>query len=1580
MANFEYKNIDEILGTTLPIRGARVTLEDNKLLEKIQVTPLVDPPPDPTDNFEFHTFLPNSAYISTIYNLKTWKLEGDQLSLDVHRDMRNSRSLPGVYKVVYNFFKNVVGGFDSPVRLFISDISTDRTELKLSLVNPDSDQGKEQLKTFILNYLFPSTTLPSFVLNFGENKIQNIINATSDGSAVSFYVKLYEPLAADLDIFFECWVAEELMRPYIETVNYIAEEVDIQLNQLKGANFEVDIDYWLTTETDFKSWNDILSSNVQTSQEILDRYISSSNSPVTLNVNFREFENFVFYSSAEDRINNFMYKMELVERYNNELQLFENVYTGSFESNKVKIKSLRDKTISGFDSFEKWLYYETTGSNYYTSQASSSITPYPKYEVSVTSSDYNIATKEGKYKIYTSGSNAVETWYNSLIDLATDYDLKNYNALNKAIPEHIRDGGDSEQFTTFVNMVGHHFDVIYLYTDHLTKKNLREEHPKDGMSQDLIYDVTKNLGWTLSHGTQAKDLWEYALGVSGSGEPVWTGKTTTNKYLSKSQEERTKEVWRRILNNLPYIYKSKGTARGIKALLGAYGIPQTLLTIREYGGPDNADLGVTPRAEWEKHTYYLNFTGNLPLPTKQHYIRLPWEQINNSKDEWQYPDTLTFRWKMEPSTKYNYSGYSKQTLLQKQSGSRVDWFVVVNKNGTDDDKGSLYFYIGNGTTYATASIVDEYLYDDVPLNLMIRRSVTNDDTGSNQIYDFHLKTQKYGKVVIERSASIVVSGSLSGSYNGAWSSNGQLFIGSGSNNETSNILTGSVYEIRYWANSLDENSFRNHTLAPRAYNGNTETSSFYDLQAQWKFWQKFDVATTSSLSSSHPDQNKRTFYSSSKMAYFHNFDSGGFESIVETYNMEVPTLASNTIYTEKVRIDSGSLVGSLSKDKRSEVSAFDTFSVDSDKLMVAFSPQHVINEDIIESIGGVTIDDYIGAYSNIKESEYRDLKWLSRQYWQKYKNRNDFNAYINLISVFDFSVFDQIRQTLPARSNPILGLVIEPNILERSKIDGTGRELAGSTNYSVDTNEISSSGTITQVYSKNEATFRIIGDQDGEVQDIFDDIDIVPLIPTVVQDKKATITNSLPEPNIDLHDKKAILSGLEPSTELDIKDKKTIISGLDPSTELNVSDKKATIPGLKAETELTLSEKNGSVQISPDTDIELSEKNTTITELVPTTELTISEKKGTVEISPDPSVEIFDKKTKIEDLIPDTFFSMSEKVGTLSDLTPDTNLTISEKQTIVDDLIPDTNLTISEKVGTLSDLIPNTNLTVSEKQTAITDLSPNTNLDISQTKTTISELEPITDFTYSDKNTTISDLDIIPNLTYSDKSANITDLSSKTIVEYSTKDSLIDVGSEILNSSYNELNSIISETVSKNLETNYISVNTSVGNTSNTLLKSIVGAYNTLQQFGNFAVNVVSTYGRNNIIYSSSAPNIGYGLNWTTQNNLSSKALSFIQTIDSYRTDNFYKKYYLYYSSSMKYDSKDPYSSSLGPSTVQNQHNLATSLRRQRFEGSKLIGPDVNVGSDGTLDGTPVVEVYVVGSTEIIYRSYENGGNLTTGI
>ena len=94
------------------------------------------------------------------------------------------------------------------------------------------------------------------------------------------------------------------------------------------------------------------------------------------------------------------------------------------------------------------------------------------------------ATVEGKYKLYPITSSTADDWYSSLLEVAADYDRNNYNSLLFAIPEHIRESNDNNQFITFVNMIGQHFDIMYFYTNHLLKKT-----PPRGMKYKIFLSL-----------------------------------------------------------------------------------------------------------------------------------------------------------------------------------------------------------------------------------------------------------------------------------------------------------------------------------------------------------------------------------------------------------------------------------------------------------------------------------------------------------------------------------------------------------------------------------------------------------------------------------------------------------------------------------------------------------------------------------------------------------------------------------------------------------------------------------------------------------------------------------------------------------------------------------------------------------------------------------------------------------------------------------------------------------------------------------------------------------------------------------
>lgn len=213
MSNFSYKNIQEITRTNTPTIGQVISEEQLELLEKTIVVPSIDLA-DTDTSIELHVFLSNLTYLRSEYNLKTSEFQASgyenntpSLKMNIHKDLQNLKLPANSYKIVYNFHKNFIGSVDSKDQMFISEISNDRTEIKLSLVNQDSQEGKNQLAKFLFENFKPKKFIPPIILNFGQNKIYDVINVTSIGETTSFYVKLYEPLPDDIDIYFKCWIA-----------------------------------------------------------------------------------------------------------------------------------------------------------------------------------------------------------------------------------------------------------------------------------------------------------------------------------------------------------------------------------------------------------------------------------------------------------------------------------------------------------------------------------------------------------------------------------------------------------------------------------------------------------------------------------------------------------------------------------------------------------------------------------------------------------------------------------------------------------------------------------------------------------------------------------------------------------------------------------------------------------------------------------------------------------------------------------------------------------------------------------------------------------------------------------------------------------------------------------------------------------------------------------------------------------------------------------------------------------------------------------------------------------------------------
>ena len=1091
-----YKNSADILSSKAHLEGHRWSSDDYSLLITDKARAYEDPA-DQTLDFavEMHVYTPDGDWLAGDHRIKSAKIPPSQtkkriLHLDLLQELQEVGLKRGSYKLVFNFIKNLLGNTENR-SIFIKEISPNRKEVWLTLADslatelvPDDDiqvtLGR-QFKQFVqyTNQKY-NKGCSNIVLNLGSNNIFKVVNVriggvtsnqelgeTPLGTGQNIYLKLYDALPTEIVEKQRAWIAQEDKRPWTENVNIYPLEPVITFTEIKGPNFEIDHEHIMQTESDFQSWNDLLDTSTSTTQQIIDKYFSGSLSGINLNVDYSKFENFVKYSSAEERLKNFRYKLQLIEYYDTQLGILSTALgsdSGSVMGNQLINTNRKNQVIGGFDAFERWAYNEPTASIFTHGVTGSTLYaegyalyPYPKY------------LQNGNYVAHHSTSSYGETWLNGFISSGSLYDLENVDSLINSIPENILQDANNDQYKLFVNMVGHHYDILYSYIKELTQIHRTEEHPKLGVPGELLYDVAKSMGWQLANGHQAESLWQYKLGKTVSGSYQSTG-----SMASKSSEDISQEIWRRIINNLPYILKTKGTIRSVHALMNTYGIPKTLLSIREYGGP-KADEQVPDFIE-DRFSYALHFNQGAQ-------IKIPNRTYTSSLHPGQLVPTLTHQFRFRP-------GMTSSMLLMSNilSNSEPQWQLAVQHTASYSGSGQygrLHFAIGSISNVASASCTAYVpIYDGNLWNVQLSIDTTNTASNTNTTYTVHTQQASdyiNAKIVHRTSASLTPSencndkwafadethtiflGGNSGSGNdllavhaalsasfGTPPSSGSSFV---VNNETGNagqfpnVFTGSMQEYRGWLEKINQTTFDIHTLNPTSYVSSLSATGSYDSLIRHYTFGSDTIAIDHStgggliVSSSHPNQEiLNTDLNSNSNASASNFNTpihahrGNYNILTETYYIDAPSIGGTNINSTKIRIEDQQLIGVLDPMVTAERSRFDYATLDSNRLGLFYSAADQINKDIYNHIGAVSFDNFLGDPAEEFNTSYSDLHKIAHHYWKKFDNKPDINAYIKVFSLFDFSLFTQIKQLIPVRATAATGLLIEPNILERSKV------------------------------------------------------------------------------------------------------------------------------------------------------------------------------------------------------------------------------------------------------------------------------------------------------------------------------------------------------------------------------------------------------------------------------------------------------------------------------------------------------------------------------------------------------------------
>ena len=850
-----------------------------------------------------------------------------------------------------------------------------------------------------------------------NNDYYLITNSGYDNNTLK--LKLKQPLLPELidvegdNIVDGFTIVEEILPDYEDNISLIP-KVRVDNTFLLPADFDNSQSPIDRTTTDYKSHNNLLSDNDELNRKLERQLVSGSLLNVQPNIDYQKtsteyyeiddtgFGNFVHFSNVERRLRNFKKKLELIEEHTATSHSLENITSATTRIQEIERK--RQRVKNSFDPYENFLYYESSSFSS-GSEGMFHDTSWPK---ETSSSPYTL--------VHTSGST---TWFNNMVSSASSYDFNNMNSLRNSLPEHVYADTQNNVFLEFMDMVGQQFDEVWTYTKHFTDINKRVSSLSEGISKDVARHYAKELGLDLSSGNNLLDLPEYLFGQSGSGATLY----------ESGQEQVTEEIWKRLLGNLPFFIKTKGTERSLKGILNCYGIPSSILRVREYGGPDKGT-----RVSYE---IKRKFTRALDFKSGQ-YIKSVWKAHTDGL----IPDTLEFRFRTPKS--------QDSVILQKDN----DFAIALQDNGATDNLGYLKFQISasgfDKGAYVTSSLLP--FYNDEMWSVMLTRKagadrtdglsegaeVTNDMILSQSIYE--ITTKQYDstrqRIIYEDTQSLTshtaslasdVNNVTGSKLNASFTGSGHVYLG-GLNTGFGARFTGSLMEYRVWSEPLSASAFDNHTRTPKAYNGNTYSSSYESLLARYELNDNVNLQTTPTASNT---AHLKTYENHS--VDVNGFTGNFFRSIVDQEQIRIPKIGSTRRNATKIRIENNTLTSQLNPDTSKEVSSQDYAPIDSEKLGIYLSPTDVVNEDIIYSLADFDFDDFIGDPRDEFEYSYRTLEQKRLEYFKRYFGSNSFWDYMRILTYYDSSVFRTLKQFIPARAKPQFGTLIEPNILERTK-------------------------------------------------------------------------------------------------------------------------------------------------------------------------------------------------------------------------------------------------------------------------------------------------------------------------------------------------------------------------------------------------------------------------------------------------------------------------------------------------------------------------------------------------------------------
>lgn len=922
----------------------------------------------------------------------------------------NVKPLPSTVATVYGITVNVAPA-ETPKQTVATTypfkVTTNPIEINIS--QPIINTAYDFLSSILETYVDQDRELKT-LLNLGEDK-QNVIVAYRTGSVDptgvnSLQLKLLQPIQDDVAEGTRAFLSREVANsvidkfrvrfaPAIDNTPYLRPaNTSVKINSQLGKSLK-NVTLKLLSLNTGSEGKFITSNNVSFEDQIFRKWYSFDFNSSELNINFTDYNNFVFYGSAAMRLEAFKQKLKSLEYLTTQsLQFAGSIFTGSLATagasyileQSAKLAKEKETIIRSFDRYEQYLYFTPSGSN-------------EPYSASAWYADggyeYNTIAywpKDSQGNVYPVTSTVAEEWFVTQSAIAQRFDEFNENILVNTIPTHVREDDDSSPYVTFVAMIGHFFDTIKPFVDQFPQIHSRFTDPNQELSKDLIVEVAESVGFQLPTLNSVYSLGDNVLGT----------------VSDLPRRDYTAETYKRLLHNLPFFAKAKGTRTALVTLLKSFGISENVINVKESGAGTNETGSLYV---FNEYTNGLNFDTSV-----ERYVTLPL--------------SASLRNPLPKSIQFNISiaSSSNQTLLTGDD----NWALNVTVHPTNNTLGRFELVSGSSGTIILSSSYYQLFGDDL-FSVAIRTY----DTGS---FANLFVAQVEGEDLLYSSSMSEAFGA--NNFVPLWTSSNNIYVG-GFGPLKIGRLNGVIDEVRLWGTNLSDEITLNTAFDPGSNAGDSYTDASDYLYVQLSF-NKIDTGSLPSYIINESPYKGKDGSPSLDLLAVSNVSANSFIRYNRTVRQLLPDVGSAQYVTRKVTIASPPTfagqnitsdgVKQLSRTRSIVEKSSKPIQKGRNKVSVSTSPTEIINQNIIRNLGLENINSVLGSPTDLYTTFDKSLQTLKKHYSQYYYVDVNFNQYIRILSEVNSVLNQVVEYFIPSKATLLKGVTIEPNILERVKV------------------------------------------------------------------------------------------------------------------------------------------------------------------------------------------------------------------------------------------------------------------------------------------------------------------------------------------------------------------------------------------------------------------------------------------------------------------------------------------------------------------------------------------------------------------